>query len=327
MTEEEIYYEYDNCRIKYLLTKDKIAVVGTNKSSSSFNAIDAATKCSKITIPKYFENTKNEKFTVTEIGVHAFYKYDTLETISLPETLLQINQGAFDLAYATFNLELPQGITFIGSYAFATNNVEYIKIGKNVRIISSAAFAFSRKACKIEVDKDNKYFCADENNVLFDKSMNRLIQAPTSLTSYKIPNSVRLIDTGAFAFSVIQEIVVPESVEKLNNRAFGYMNYLEKVIIYGNIKVETNIFLNDKAIKDVYYCGARFVDGNHFYYPENVTVHTCYGYKKEKFMNVTVTQSNECIAYPIKRKNTCIINRSCDSRFNSIIVFLIYGSI
>lgn len=324
---QQIYYEYKGCSLKYSITQNKKAVVGTNQTTSSYNAVNTTTRYNAISIPETIENEAKEKFEVTEIGVCAFFNYNSLESISLPKTLLQINVRAFDLALVNFNLELPENIEFIGSLAFASNNIEYIKIGKNVATIDSAAFAYSRKACVIDVSKDNNQFSIDESHALYDKLKHRLIQVPTNLSSFNIPSSVKFIDCSALGFSVMSEIMIPVNVERIGAQCFSYMRNLKKIIIHGNIKIfstsiiNANVFCRSNAITDVYYCGTRFVDGVHFSSDANVSVHTCIGYKKEKFMSIEVDRLNECIAYPIRCLHT---GKSCKkSLIQPVMLYLI----
>jgi len=279
----------------YSLTQSKTAIVGTNKSTSTYNAVtDTYTE---ITIPEYV--TKDSvSYKVTEIGQRAFYSYSSLKKINFPTSLVQINAQAFDLCKIEGELDFKNSISFFGKLAFASNALTKVKINQNVKVISSGAFAYSSGGISLIVDQSNPYFMNDNQNVLYDKSKTRLIQISTILTSYTIPSSVREIDYAAFARASIREIIIPQNVKEIYFHAFFYAN-LSKVIIRGNPILNSLAFSSCVNLKSIYYCGTKKVDIEVFTNDCTPTIYVCYGYNGQKFSNRDVNISDQCVSLPL----------------------------
>ena len=237
------------------------------------------------------------------------------KAIVFPNTLQQINQAAFDLAEATFNTNLPESVTFIGRLALASNHIQRIKVGKNVRIICSGAFGYSRSDGVIEVDEGNPFFCIDGFGVLFDASKTRLIHVPTYITNYKIPPSVLFIDYSSFSETKINELIIPANVKTIGSEAFSWMPNLKKIIIQGNFDTYLNgfgkIFAGSRALTGVYYSGIKVLEGDQFDISD-IKAHVCFGYKGTTFGGLNIIVQNECLAYPI-------VQFTCKNSFSAVI--------
>jgi len=304
-----INYVYKDKELIYTLYSDGTALVGTNESTSSYNAV--TNQYTSIEIPDSI-TSNGKSFVVTEIGKCSFFKYNVLETITFPSTLVQINAQAFDLAIASFeNIRFGDSVKFIGGLAFASNKVGNIFIPKGLLTIGQAAFGYSRASTSITVDSDNPNYCSDEYHNLYDKKKRILMQSALSLTSFNIPSSVRIIDHAAFTSSMITEIIIRITVTELRRECFSYSYNLKKIIIHGNPVFVHQCLIQCTALTDLFYCGSREVKGEHFSSP--VTIHVCYGYNHEKFAGFDVNMSSECAAVPVNEKLSCRYR----SRYNS----------
>ena len=66
---------------------------------------------------------------------------------------------------------------------------------------------------------DNNY--SYEDGLLIDKNNNTLIRCQSKSNKLEIPNSIKVIGDSAFAGSTyLQQIVIPESVTKIDGAAF-----------------------------------------------------------------------------------------------------------
>lgn len=180
----------------------------------------------EVTFPAKLESIGNVAFqtndltsvvlpdTVTSLGSGAFATNPKLERISLSKGLTEIPASAFGcsdgdnwMANLT-SIELHEGITKIGSRAFAGNNFSEIVIPSTVKEIGS--YAFSTK------------------NYLDD---------PCTVT---LNEGLETIAADAFRNKVIEEITLPTTVKKINKNTFRkeYSNGAEAVVtkVYVSLK-------------------------------------------------------------------------------------------
>lgn len=304
------------CTLTYSLTEDKKAVVGTNQSTSTYNAVTV--NYSTIILPSSI-TFNNVDYPVTEIGVRAFYCYKGLKKIDFPSSLVQINEQAFDLVQSELSFTLGDSIKFIGKLAFASNYLSNIAIGKYVQTIGSGAFSFSLAQTSITVNSENPYFCSDSGNNLYDKRKRRLIQVALAQTSFTIQSTVRTIDYAAFAKSCLTKLIVPANVKELGFKCFAYMNSLETMIIYGNPTFIGECIKYSNKLANIYYCGTKLVEGDQIS-STIVTVHTCAGYQGTTFAGKSVVSSDQCVSYPIIPRISC---KYGNRRLRQFIYFMI----
>lgn len=87
----------------------------------------------------YFDELKY--FTgLTSIGENAFYGCNYLETVTLPNGITSIDEGAFSFCALT-SIDIPDGVVSIGREAFCACFLESINIPSSVRTIHENAFA------------------------------------------------------------------------------------------------------------------------------------------------------------------------------------------
>ena len=144
--------------------------------------------------------------TVTSLGSGAFATNPKLERISLSKGLTEIAASAFGCSDGDnwmtnlTSIELHEGITSIGSRAFAGNNFSEIKIPSTVKSIGS--YAFSTK---------------------------NYLTTPCTVT---LNEGLETIAADAFRNKVISEIVIPTTVTKIHKNTFRkeYSDSTEAVV-------------------------------------------------------------------------------------------------
>lgn len=78
---------------------------------------------------------------VTHIGRYAFFEQWWMESITLPEGLLEIEESAFEYCSSLKTVTIPEGVVRIGDYAFANcSALEVIIIPESVTSIGSGCF-------------------------------------------------------------------------------------------------------------------------------------------------------------------------------------------
>ena len=162
---------------------------------------------------------------ITEIGPHAFSNCSELNSIDLTHCI---------------------NLTKIGNFAFShCLNLENIYIPKNVSEIIYTAFFECSNLKIITVNESNINF-SSENGVLYNKNKSSLLKYPSGKkeTSFSIPNSVTIIDNGAFYYCEnLENIALSESVTSIKGSAFLGCTNLKSITIPSNVSaIETSTF-------------------------------------------------------------------------------------
>ena len=132
--------------------------------------------------------------------------------------------------YANTVVEIPEGVTTIGGYAFAYNsNVEKIVLPSNVTTLNDRAF---RDASASEVVLNEGL-----TNISYQAFRNAL-----NVTSVTIPSTVETISKEAFQNSGIKELTIPAGVKTIEYGGLRDMKMLESVTIEGNVDIPVYAF-------------------------------------------------------------------------------------
>lgn len=168
----------------------------------------------------------------------AFSDRESLENITIPNSVVFIGQFGFYKCSSLKNVTIPDSVLSIDYRAFGScASLENVVIGAGVTYIEEGAFRSCKSLKNIEVSKDNSSFTSVDG-VLFNKDKTELLKYPTgsSNTTY----------------------TVPDSVTTIGYRAFDYSASLESIVIGAGVThIGENAFKNCTALKDVYYKGTQ----------------------------------------------------------------------
>lgn len=183
-----IYYNYINGGQELEVTyKSKYDYLATTHFSG-YNNITTIVIPEKVT---YLGETKN----VIRIGESAFAKCSELVSVTIPNSIVSIGQGAFNLC-ALVSLNIPNSVKSIEESAFlACNALSSISFGNSVTSIGFKAFAMC-----------------------------------SSLTSLIIPNSVTTIDNCAFEeCKKLSSLIIGKNVKIIGSGAFRNCSKLNEI--------------------------------------------------------------------------------------------------
>ena len=139
-----------------------------------------------------------------------FLRDGELQTVIIPNTIIQISNYAFDNNKIT-RLTIPNSVIEIGKYAFHNNHITRLTIGNSVTQIGDYAFAFNvittRRTPLIIPDS-----VTEIGNFAF---------ANNQITKLTIGNSVTKIYDNAFYNNKIRKLTIPDSVTKIGKSAFA----------------------------------------------------------------------------------------------------------
>lgn len=212
-----------------------------------------------------------DMYNVQHIDRYAFANCISLVNVEIPKSTEHIYWAAFSGCLSLKSVVLPEALVEIDTYVFQyCESLEVIYVGKNVNKINLNALEGCTGLKKIIVDDENERYSSDDNGVLFDKYKISLIYYPINNESkiYKIPDEVVYIDSCSFFYCEnLEEVIIPDSVKYIGERAFNWSKKLRKATI-GNVSyIDTDAFrccenLSDITMgnKGVYICVGAFHD-------------------------------------------------------------------
>lgn len=192
----------------------------------------------------------NGKYTVTKIGMGAFNS--TLEEVTLPPTLDEIEDSAFFKCSSLTEITIPEGVTKIGTNAFyGCSQLTSITIPSTIKNMDTA-FPSNPKLSQVTL-----------TNGIYRISSSAFKDC-TGLTEIKIPTSVYEICSDAFnGCTGLTSVTLEKGINIINRNAFKDCTKLNDVKYNGHKtdweNVRVNIAGNDTLTSKVQYlCDINF---------------------------------------------------------------------
>lgn len=166
---------------------------------------------------------------IETIAVRAFeYLRGGPAVLTIPGTVKTIEDFAFVYSYSIMDVQLAEGVEFVGNSAFGIQSAARvpIHIPASVETIGPNAFWI---ADEYIVSEDNACFCADDG-VLYSKDMTVLVDYPRykAAQEYRVPESVILIrDSALCNVRFVPKLYIPQTVETVEVRLVQNSNYEE----------------------------------------------------------------------------------------------------
>lgn len=191
---------------------------------------------------------------VSVIDAGAFKGCKSLKTADFSEcTISAIHYEAFSGCTSLSEVKFSEMLTLVDDLAFENTSVKNIEFGKNVNTIGSTAFKGVETIESFTVSEKNKEF-SSQDGVLYTKNGQSLVMYPAAKTgSFELPQKVKEIRSGAFYCSDISEIVFTEdtSLERIGASAFED-SLLEKIMLPETVTViENSAFKNCSSLSAV----------------------------------------------------------------------------
>lgn len=193
------------------------------------------------------EVTKSDLQGVTSIGVYAFYSCKSLTKVTIPTSVTNIGNWAFNYCneLTNFVFEDNSQVQTIGSLAFAScKKLQSITIPSSVTSIGGDAFNSCSSLTNITIPASVTslgdqvfYACSNLTSVVFEegcripKMGNYLFWSCNNLESVNIPNNVTEIGGNTFASYKMTSLIIPASVTKIGPQTFRIGSKTNKATI------------------------------------------------------------------------------------------------
>ena len=215
-------YDFEKDGICYnIISSGEVEV--TNRGTDFYSGV--------ISIPQTVKYN-GVRYSVTRIGIKAFYNCLNLRDVYIPNSVTIIGGEAFGFCRGLTSVNIPNSVTSIGINAFwYCTNLTTVIIPNSVRNIERGAFrdctsltSFTIPNSITRIAMDMFSGCTSLISVIIPNSVTNIgggaFRDCTSLTSVTIPNSVISI-SGFSNCTSLTSIIIPNSVTNIGDGAFS----------------------------------------------------------------------------------------------------------
>ncbi|KAK8898234.1 hypothetical protein M9Y10_000512 [Tritrichomonas musculus] len=203
------------------------------------------------------EFSKDSKLRV--IGKNSF-SYTEIESITIPSHVTHICKQAFSGCERLRAIEFPidSELQKIDEYSFMNTVIESIVIPSSVTELKENWCALTNKLVNVKVMQENKFYCSSvDDKIIFGKSsenFDHLVFAARDIQHLKIPDSIEIIESHAFAVcESIQRVEFSLNSKLLSINDFAFYNSsIQRIKIPKNVtRIGISAFSSCMKLKQI----------------------------------------------------------------------------
>lgn len=238
--------------ITYYLANGKASIVSVDTTLKTVEIPKEVNGCPVTALGEAFKN--NTTLTsvsipdsITNIEAYAFYKCNNLKTVTFPDNITSIGEYAFYECYRFSNINIPDKVKTIGKYAFYNCSPTSITIPDSVTSIGEQAFRYCTDLTSLTIGEGVTdigafafYWCEKLSNLKIGSSVTSIGADAffwcQRLTSVKIPDSVTSIGEGAFFNCInLTSITLGSGMQCIDAKAFSGCSKIERTIVPASV--------------------------------------------------------------------------------------------
>ena len=150
-----------------------------------------------------------------------------------------ISPGAFCWHGSLKSVSLPEGLKVIGEGAFYYSGLTSITIPKSVVRIEKDALEYCESLKTVSVKSGNKHYSADKNAALYDNGSKtlRCFAKASALTGYTVKPGTKTIGSNAFFKAVnLKKVKLADTVQTIEDSAFSGCESLKSIHLPDSVK-------------------------------------------------------------------------------------------
>ena len=179
-------------------------------------------------------------------------KGNTVEKVVLPEKLERLEASAFAFCEALTEIDLPEGVQFLGRNAFERCGFASICIPDSVTEIEGNPFKNCKALRTVELSPNHPLLTV-QDGMLIDHVHQRVLRRLTTGAVCIVPEGIKEIADGAFGrIPELTEITLPGSLEKIGEAAFIYCGMREITIPKGVAEIARMAFYHCDQLETVH---------------------------------------------------------------------------
>ena len=216
---------------KGVMTFDKeITVIGT----AAFNS---RKRLESVDIPN----------TVVEVGWLSFNNCENLTKVSLSKNLEKIGDRAFSICTKLENLVLPSKLKSMGTHAFAScQSLKSVHLPNSLEELGNAVFY----NCTNVTSYTGKFVYEGGKCIIFDDTINSMLRK--GLREFIVPDNVKHIGYESFRSMSLNSLTMNDKIESIGIRAF-FMSFISELRFPSTLKEIQSYAFASSELRSCYF--------------------------------------------------------------------------